>query len=159
MTEEQNRLERMLPCPDGFRPMTQEELARLYQDDGLVRCGIRDEAHHRLLTVYRHDAGSRLLSALADPDSIARSLEKRMRKGMKRNGYRLEGFYPVTVCGQETCGFRYGYKVQGIAQTGDLVVLKEGTACYQISWIARKDGDPSDQAVFREILGSLFPEA
>ena len=143
-----------LSYPDGFREVDREELKRLFQDDNPNRWGIWDEEKHIILAVFWHDA-NKLLSALAGAGDVAKSTEKKLKKGLKNHGYRFDGFYKTTLCGLESHGFRYSYRVGEIAQAAEVLVLKRKNTCYTIYYYAREELALVSRPVFEEILGSM----
>ena len=143
-----------LVYPDGFHVMDVEELNQAFLDDNPNRWGIWDRERHIIIAVFWHES-SAILSALAGAKDVAKSTEKRLRKGLKRYGYESRGSFTTTLCGQETCGFRYAYRVGDVFQSAETVILKHGTCCYTIYYYAREEKDLVSYPVYEQVLRSL----
>ena len=140
--------------PDGFHEMDREELKKLYLDDNPHRWGIRDQERHIVIAVFWHETNA-LLSALAGAKDVAKSTEKKLRKGMERYGYRCDGFFSETLCGEEAPGFRYTYRLGDVTQAAEILILKRKTVCYTIYYYAREELASVSRPVFEEILRSM----
>lgn len=143
-----------LSYPEGFHVMDAEELRKVYLDDNPDRWGIWDLERHIILAVYWHRSNA-LLSALAGAKDVARSTEKRLRKGLRANGYRFGGFFLEDLMGLEVPGFRYSYRVGDVAQAAETLVLKRKEICYTIYCYAREALAEASRPVFAEVLRSM----
>ena len=143
-----------LSYPDGFHEMDQAELKRLYQDDNPDRWGIWDQERHIIVSVFWHESNA-FLASLASAKDVAKSKEKRLKKGMKSHGYQFGGFYRAELCGQEAWGFRYSYHVGDVVQTAESLVLKRKNTCYTIYYYAREELSQVSRPVFEHILRSI----
>ena len=143
-----------LSYPDGFHEMDRAEMKRLYQDDNPDRWGIWDQERHIIIAVLWHDTNA-FLSALASAKDVAKTTEKRLKRGMKSHGYQFGGFYQTELCGQEAHGFRYSYHIGDVVQTAEALVLKRKTTCYTIYYYAREELAPVSRPVFESILQSM----
>ena len=148
------RNELTLSYSDGFREMDREELKRVYQDETPDRWGIWDQERHIIVAVFWHESHA-LLSALAGANDVAKSTEKKLRKGLKRYGYCCDGFFSEALCGEEAPGFRYTYQIGDVTQTAEVLVLKRKTTCYTIYYYAREDLAAASRPVFAEILDTM----
>lgn len=142
-----------LSYPDGFHIMDGAELAQAYQNSNPNRWGIWDKDRHLIVSVFWHRT-NRLLVSLADAKSVAKSTERKLRKGLKSHGYSFHGFYERELCGQRTHGFHYQYQVGDVVQSGETIILKHGSLCYTIYCYTRKDTQLAGDPVFEEILRS-----
>ena len=143
-----------LSYPDGFHEMDPEEMKRLYQDDNPDRWGIWDQERHIIVAVLWHDSNA-FLAALASAKDVAKSTEKRLKRGMKNHGYQFGGFYQAEVSGLEAHGFRYSYHVGDVVQTAEALVLKRKNTCYAVYYYAREELAQVSRPVFERILQSI----
>ena len=143
-----------LSYPDGFREMGREEMKALYQDDNPDRWGLWDQDRHIIVAVLWHDS-SPVLAALAGAKDVAKTTEKRLKRGMKAHGYRFGGFFQTELCGLEAHGFRYSYQVGEVTQAAETLVLKRKNTCFTIYYYAREELDLVSRPVYEEMLRSL----
>nr|MBQ6242848.1 hypothetical protein [Lachnospiraceae bacterium] len=143
-----------LSCPDGFREMTQEELAKAYADRTSKRIGIWDEARHIILVVQWHKVNV-LLAALSDPKSSLRSAEFRLRRLLKDSEYRKTDTFTRGIAGRDARAFRYEYRVQGVMQEGEVYLLKKKTSVYMIYTYTRMPVTEEARRVIGEMLNSV----
>ena len=143
-----------LSYPDGFHEMDREEMKNLYLDDNPDRWGIWDQERHIILTVFWHDSNP-ILASLAGAKDVAKSTEKRLKRGLKNHGYRFGEFYQTQLCGLEAHGFRYSYRIGEVVQAAEALVLKRKTACYTIYYYAREEQNPGSRPVFEQVLRSM----
>ena len=143
-----------LSYPDGFHVMDREEMRTLYQDENPDRWGIWDQERHIILTVLWHDSNP-VLAALAGAKDVARTTEKRLKRGMEAHGYRLGGFFQRPLCGLEAHGFRYSYQVGDVTQAAETLVLKRENTCFTIYYYAREELELASRPVYEEVLRSM----
>ena len=143
-----------LSYPDGFHEMDPEEMKRLYQDDNPDRWGIWDQERHIIVAVLWHDSNA-FLAALAGAKDVAKSTEKRLKKGLKNHGYQFGGFYQADLCGRDAWGLRYSYHIGDVVQASEALVLKRKSTCYTIYYYAREELDQISRPVFESILRSI----
>lgn len=148
------RNELILSYPDGFHEMDREELKKLYLDDNPNRWGIWDQDRHIVVAVFWHETNA-FLSSLAGARDVAKTTEKKLRKGLKHYGYHRDGFFSETLCGEEVPGFRYTYQLGDVTQAAEVLVLKRKTVCYTIYFYTREKLASASQPVFEEILHSM----
>lgn len=115
-----------LSYPKSFRVMGADELRQAYQADPTHIWGIRDEGRHAIVAIFTHDAGSagKLFGKMVTEKDLAKRAEKKVRKAMRANGYRLGGFFSRELAGHPAHGFRYAYEVGDVAQSAQAIVLR-----------------------------------
>ena len=143
-----------LSCPDGFREMSQEELAKAYADRTAKRAGIWDETRHIILVVQWHKANV-LLAALTDPKSTLRGAEFRLRRLLKDSEYHQTDTFTREIAGRDARAFRYEYRVHGVMQEGEVYLLKKKTNVYIIYTYTRIPVTEEARRVIGEILNSV----
>lgn len=140
--------------PEGFHVMDAGELKQLYRDDNTDRFGIWDKDRHIIISVFWHESG-KMLSMLADPKSVAKGDELKMRKGLKNSGYACTGFFEKELCGKKTYGYGCEYDIGEIRQIAEAVILKKDNICYKFYYYARKNGPDTDHELFESVLDSV----
>ena len=143
-----------LSYPDSFQVMNEDDMRKAFQDDNPCRFCIRDTDRHLLVSVLWHKSG-RLLSAIADPKSVAQGTDAKLKKALKNSRYQNTGYFQRELCGKKTTGFTYEYVVSDIPMSSEVVVLKHKEVCYTIYWYARKSNPASDHQIFEDILQSV----
>ena len=143
-----------LDIPEGFRRMSGDDLKQLFRSEEADRWGIQNKECHTVLTVMWKQYPA-LLSWLADLKTMARKNERMAQKGYAGNEYSPGGFISLSAGGKEMEGYRFSYRVQGIAQSAETVLLKHKGYVYNITFIGRKEDQSANQETFRKILNSL----
>lgn len=148
-----------LAYPEGFRELDAGEIAQVFNDGYPDRRGIRDEERHALLIVAWKVSGEKV-TKLASTKSLAERAEKLLAKGYRkaRVPYGCHGFFESRLCGEEAWGFRYDYAVQGVEQTAETVIFKNGACCYTLQYTTRTANAPENLEAYESILASLTLE-
>lgn len=141
--------------PEGFHVMDDAELKLRFPDGIAERWAIRDEERHIVFTIIWHDAPSGLLAKLVSTRSLAERVEKLTAKSLKHRGFRLAGRVDCELCGTEAKGFSCGYTVQDVSQSAEIIVLRNGLACYTLYCIMQSDCLDQARPAYEEILASL----
>ena len=145
--------ELFLPCPEGFGIMDEAELSRVYSCANPNRWGAWDKARHVMITVLWQRYNP-LLAWLADRGAMVRRNEQLTRKGYRENDYRLIGFFSRAVCGLSAEGYRFTYRVQGVPQGAQTVLVKKGRTVYSVSCIGAAEALEENRVLFEAILDS-----
>ncbi len=140
--------------PDGFKVMTEEDLAKAYQDDHKTRWGIMDEGSHMVFCIYWNES-NRILVALADTKTICKNTEANLRRMMDSREYELEGFRDLSIGGKKCPGFRHRYTLQDIRYVSDVVIMKKGNTCYTFYCYTKEECEAANRDVLEGILGSI----
>ena len=143
-----------IALPGGFAILTPAELQALYGMDYDGMWGARDEARHMLVTVIWKDSGG-LATKLADEKSLAKRVEKALSKTYRRLGYRCDGLLETRIAGREAHGFRYSYQPEGISQSCEVVVFKDGKRCYTLYYYTRLEVALENRPIYDSLLASL----
>lgn len=148
-----------ISLPEGFREMTPDEMRQGFGDDYPDRLGVRDEERHIIFAVT-WKVSNEAASKIASTKSLAERAEKLIRKGYKkaRIEYNCHGFFEKRLCGQEAWGFRYDYAVQGVGQTAETTVFKNGISCYTLQYLSRTADAAANLEVYEGILNSMSIE-
>ncbi len=86
---------------------------------------------------------------------MAKSTEKRLHRSLRQYNYQCGGFFQRALCGRETTGFRYAYRLGDVKQTAEAIILKEKTVCYTIYYYTREELSPASRPVFEAVLDSM----
>ena len=148
-----------LRIPDTFQPMSGEELAQMNrsgsdQTGDPYQWGARDRENHLIITVLWKKYPA-FLTLLADLKSIARKNQQMAGKIYEGHNYRFLGYVSVNAGEAKAEGYRFTYTVEGISQTMEIYLIKDGRTVYNITCGGREENKAADQETFREILSSL----
>ena len=140
--------------PDGFEPMTAEELEKLYRDENPDRWGVWNRERHVMLTVLwkRYPV---LVGALADVKAIARRNQQLTEKGYAGHDFRPGGFFSMQADGLPLEGYRFSYRIGDVVQNAETVLMKKQKTIYNITCTGREENADENAETFREIIGSL----
>ncbi len=148
--------ELLLPVPDGFHELTEEERSKMNMPWAGQWVGISDPERHIVVTAGSKKAGL-LAGLLLNARDLAGNMEKQIRGAMGSFGYRAEGPTSYLIAGEKVSGFRYAYEAQGIAMCAESCVLKRrGTICF-FHLYAREELRAESSAAWEEILSSVRP--
>jgi len=142
-----------LSYPDGFHVMTEEELKKYKYFEGAPGFCIEDPERHIIISVSWRQANP-FVAMIAGTADVARNMEARIRKPMKKFGYKPEGFIRRDVGGRAADGFRYTYQVQEIVMKGESLSVKNGSNFYYIHSYFRDALREESLAVLDGIFGS-----
>ena len=140
--------------PDGFHPMTGEELRKVYTDSNPDREGIWNKDSHTMITVLRKDYPL-LLTRLADLKAVCRRNEQKARKGYAGHGYQCTGFFSADVAGQPAEGYSFCYSIGDVRQSAETVLLKRKQTVFSITCVGRADRRMENHRVFTDVLESV----
>ena len=143
-----------MSCPEGFSPMSAEELERVYTSRDPNRAGMWDRQRHVMVTALWQRYNP-LLAWLADMKALAKRNEQLTRKGYQGHGYRLDGFFSRTVCGMAAEGYRFTCRLQDADQEIETVLVKKGSVVYSLNCIGRTENHDANQALFNAILDGM----
>jgi len=143
-----------MPCPEGFSPMSAEDLDRVYTCKDPKRTGMWDRQRHVMVTALWQRYNP-LLARLADMKALAKRNEQLTRKGYQGHDYRLEGFFSRTVCGMAGEGYRFTYRLPDAQQEIETVLIKKGSVVYSLNCIGRPENRDANQALFHAILDGM----
>lgn len=143
-----------ITLPDGFEPMSPNELKRLYTTDTEAIYGFRDEDRH-IVIVVTWNVSNRLFTKIASVKDIAKRVEKAQARAMKGSGYRPDGFFDTTIAGQIARGVRFGYTTQGVDHDARAIVFLHGPCCYTLYCYSRSENTQSDATLLDAIFDSL----
>ncbi len=141
-----------LAYPDGFRPMSEEEMTR-YFGSPENRWGVYDPDKHIILSVSWTKAG--FLQTFTDAESVLIGIESRLCRNLLN--YQKVTSYKQKLGKQKAEAIRFEYRVNDarIVQVGDVVVVKYKKKFYVIHYIIRKATATRDLPVFKEVLDSV----
>ena len=141
-----------LTYPDGYKEMSEEELARYFSSPA-NRWGAYNADEHIILSVSWTKAG--FFSFMSDAESVLIGAEGRMRRNLL-NYQRISSF-KTTVASKKARGIRFEYRVNDarLVQVGDLIVFKQKNKYYAVHFITRKLNAGSSRKAFEEILKSI----
>ncbi len=146
--------ELLLPCPDGFHPLDEEERAALPQLESGSGAVLSDPARHMLISVgWKQPNGFALL--LLTDDEVAKRTEQTVRRAMQRFDYRAEGFLTRTIAGLPAKGFRYGYTAQGVEMCAETCILRRKKTLYYFHCYARAARREESFALWESVLGGI----
>ena len=122
--------------PDGFHVMDEAERSKLKSlGGGPVEC-LSDPERHILISTGWKSLGM-LTGMLFGAKDAAESAEAQVRKAMKGNGYRSNGFFTKEVGGEEARGYCYEYEAEGMVMYGETCVVKRGKELYFLHFYTR----------------------
>lgn len=142
-----------LSYPDGFHVMTEEELKKHKYFEGAPGFCIEDPERHIILSVSWRQANP-FVAMIAGTADIARNMEAKIRKPMKKFDYQTEGFMKRDIGGRTADGFRYTYKVQDIVMCGESLSARNGSNFYYIHSYYRDALREESLAVLDGIFGA-----
>lgn len=147
-----DRLE--ISYPDSFRTMTADELRQAYGMDYADMWGIRDEENHIILAVIWKES-SEMLQKLASSKSLAKRVDGKLRKALRKQGYRAGEHFERPIAGQSAPGFGYSYQAQGVAQACEAIVLREGNCTFTLYYYTRSELEQDNRPTYESMLSSL----
>ena len=114
-----------LVCPEGFRMLTEKEIAKLNTMGAGESLFLTDEADHIVASIGWKDvnAFASLLLHLVSPIS---SVEASVSRAMAPYGYRKETMLERQIGGQIAKGFRYTYTAGNTPMVGESYVIRQG---------------------------------
>lgn len=129
--------ELQVTCPESFHVMDDEERSKLnFLGEGEFECLSDPERHIMICIGWKKLTG--LTAALVSASMTAGSMEKRIRRPMKRFGYRMTGTKTLRIDGETASGYGYEYEVQDIAMAGESYACKRGSVMYYFHAYYRK---------------------
>ncbi len=143
-----------IAVPEGFQPMSPEELRSLYRNDDPDRWGAWDKDRHVILTVSWKQYPA-LLSALADIRAVARRNRQLTEKEYAGHDYRPGGFFSLQTGAVRLEGYRFSYRLDSMVQCAETVLMKHQKTVYSITCVGREENAEEDSRTFRGILESL----
>ncbi len=141
-----------LTYPDGFRPMSEEEMTR-YFGSPENRWGVYDPDRHILLSVSWSKIG--FFQKLTDAEGLMIDIESRLRRNLLN--YQKVTSYKMKLGKQKAEGVRFEYRVNDarIVQVGDVVAFKYKKKFYVIHFVTRKATAGADRQALKETLDSV----
>jgi hypothetical protein len=142
--------------PDGFVSMPHDELEKLMGFKYDCMWGTRDEARHMVLCVTWKDA-NKFLAKLVGEKAVAKQINEVFTKRYRKSGYTYDRSFARTVNGtdKQAQGFRFVYDVEGVAQSGQILVFKRGVRCYTLRYFTRTEVEEENQPTLEAILASF----
>lgn len=115
----------VLPCPEGFRTLSEKERNRLNMPGGGESLCLTNEDDRIVVSIGWKDVGAvaGLLLHLISPVS---SMEATVNRAMAPFGYRRETMLTRQIGGQAARGFRYSYTADGTPMVGESYVIRQG---------------------------------
>lgn len=138
--------------PDGFHVMDEAERSKLKSLGGPVEC-LSDPERHILISTGWKSVG-RLVGMLFGAKDAAKSAEAQVRKAMKGNGYRSNGFFTKEVGGEEARGYCYEYEAEGMVMYGETCVVKRGKELYFLHFYTRTAVKEENLEMWNEMLAA-----
>ena len=122
--------------PDGFHVLDENERSKFKSlGGGPVEC-LSDPERHILISTGWKSLGM-LTGMLFGAKDAAESAEAQVRKAMKANGYRSNGFLTEEIGGEESSGYCYEYEAEGMVMYGETCVVKRGKELYFLHFYTR----------------------
>ena len=144
-----------IPVPDGFRPMSGEELRQAYGNDDPNRRGLWNRESHVIIAVLWKEYPALLRFMLRDLKAVCRKNEQLHSREYAGHDYHCGGFFSQTVGGQPAEGYRFTYSAGGAAQSAETVLVRQGGTVYSITCAGRTENRESDHALFAGILEGI----
>ena len=139
--------------PDGFHVLDENERSKFKSlGGGPVEC-LSDPERHILISTGWKSVG-RLIGMLFGAKDAAESAEAQVRKAMKANGYRSNGFFTKQVGGEEARGYSYEYEAEGMVMYGETCVVKHGKELYFLHFYTRAAVKEENLEMWNEMLAS-----
>lgn len=148
----ENRL--YMDCPEGFRRLTEEELAKMNLIAGGKGLCISDSERHIVVSVAWTQVNA-LSAMLLGTRETAASMQRQISKRMKQFSYEWLDNVSRKVDGQVARGFIYEYLVQGIHMFGESLVIKVEENLFYFHLYGRKVFKEETLKVFNEILDGV----
>ena len=126
--------------PDGFHVMDEAERSKLKERHILISTGWKSVG--------------RVLGMLFGAKDAAKSAEAQVRKAMKGNGYRSNGFFTKEVGGEEARGYCYEYEAEGMVMYGETCVVKHGKELYFLHFYTRTAVKEENLEMWNEMLAA-----
>ena len=145
-----------LVCPEGFRPMTGQEQAKLNMAGGGETLCLTNEEGHMVVSMGWKEVGAfaGLLLHLIRP---VKSVEAGVNRSMAPYGYRRETDLTRQIGGQKAEGFRYTYVAGGTPMAGESYVIREGRSLTFFHVYLRRELREESLAKWNELLDAVQP--
>ena len=140
--------------PDSFRPMTDEELRKVYRCERPKPWGVWDKENHVMLLVLWKDYPL-LLAKLADLKTATKASARQNRKGYAGLDFLFEDFFSSTVADRPAEGYTFTYNVSDVRQRVETIQFKAGKSMYGICTIGRAENRDQDHELFTKVLNSI----
>ena len=140
--------------PQSFEPVPIDELKQRFGMGYDHMWGISDPEHHMFIAVIWKESNE-LLGKLVGTAPLAKRAEKAMSKAYRNNDYHCDGFFQRELGGHEAVGFAYGNAFDGVEQSCQTIVVKDGTCCYTLYYYTRTSVAEANAPTFEDILASV----
>ena len=135
--------------------MDEEDCRRLAKNGGgPYQWGVRDREKHQLIVALWKQYPA-LLSLLADLKSVAKKNAQLTEKAYEGRNYRFLGFFSMQAGETKAEGYRFSYSEEGVSQTVDTFLIKDGKTIYAFLCGGREENMDADHDQFCRILESL----
>ena len=137
---------------DGFRRMTDEELAGLRRGigNGESVSVIAPELHMIISAGWKKEGG--IFSRLVTGNDLVANMESCYRKSFKPFGFTFEQYIDTDVAGVSAHGLRYSYEAKEIGMTAESSVLKKDGILYYLHVYYRTSVQEESRENWRRIL-------
>jgi len=144
-----------IEVPDGFHVMSAEELRQAYRNEDPNRWGMWDKERHIIVTVMWKAYRGLLGLFLSDLKEVCKKNEQLNSKGYAGHGYRCDGFFSLSVDGQQAEGYRFSYRVGDAEQSAETILMRQGKTIYSVTFAGRAENKAADQDVFAGIIAGI----
>ena len=142
-----------ISCSDGFRVMSDEEIAKLNASGNPQLC-LKDDERHIIVSFGCKEVNG-LASMVLNEKDLAKQTEKELRKPFEAFGYRFDSFVSQSVAGQKAEGYLYDYDVQDTEMSGKTLCLKKDKVFYYIYAYFRRAEKEESLKAFDELLETV----
>ncbi|MBR5089203.1 MAG: hypothetical protein IK093_07235 [Ruminiclostridium sp.] len=138
---------------DGFDLMDDEELKKHFGVSG-NNWGIYDRGQHTIIS-FAWNKVNGFMAWLADPNSVANGIEKRMRDNL--GGFERTSDVCINICGKKAEGFTFEYYVEdgNIKMVGKILSFRIGKCFYVIQFVTRAEREQEANADFDAVIASV----
>lgn len=144
-----------LQIPEGFRRLTDAEVAALGGGSAQENLVLRNDEKHLIINVSFRKIG--LLAKMASLETAVQNHEKQISAGLaKQNAaYAKDCDREITIAGERALGLRYCYTAGGNRQKSEYLLAKRNGYYYGFNLIGREDGFEEGYAVYEEVLQTM----
>ena len=142
-----------IPFPEGFRKMSENELAGLKMPEGGESVVLSNEEKHLIFTVGWKKAV--FLGRMLSTRDLEATMGLLIRKAMKHLDYSETDAGDLEVGGETAEGFCYRYTAaNGTEMSAASYALKKGNTSYYFHLYSRRQLESENIELVRRILGS-----
>ena len=143
--------ELIVPCPEGFHVMNEEERSGLpFGDSGPCESLSAPDRHIIMTIGWKRLTG--LFSGRQTEERLAVKAESVYGKLMRKYDYHMEGFLTREACGRTIPGYDFSYQASGTEMYGETLVLKIEKTVYYVNFYTRLEWKEENLRLLDEMM-------